>query len=173
MDFLQFMMETGVSDAGFSDSNYTWCNNRLNDKPKPFRFLNVWTTRAGLLDVIRKGWPRELAGPPLGVLASKLRIIKQILKGWSRETFGDIFQAMKEAERAVMEAEMVQEHDSSDQALCGLNEAREQLRTTLAIEEGFWRQKARVKWLKDGDCNSKYFHAVVAERRSKAILHQI
>ena len=27
-DFLQFMMEAGVSDAGFSGSNYTWCNNR-------------------------------------------------------------------------------------------------------------------------------------------------
>ncbi|XP_071923243.1 uncharacterized protein [Coffea arabica] len=146
---------------------------RLDNKPKPFRFLNVWTSRMGLLDVIQEGWPHDLTNPPLGVLAAKLRTIKQVLKGWSKESFGDIFQAVKEAERAVSEAEIAQEQDSSDQALRGLNDARERLRSTLAIEEGFWRQRARAKWFQDGDSNSKYFHVVVSERRSRAIIHRI
>ena len=36
------------------------------------------------------------------------------------------------------------------------------------MEEGFWKQKAKVKWLRDRDRNSKYFHAVVTKKRCKA-----
>nr|XP_027064499.1 uncharacterized protein LOC113690699 [Coffea arabica] len=146
---------------------------RFDHKPKPFRFLNVWTTKAGLRDVIRDAWSGEFGGSPLGSLASKLRAVKQALKGWSRDSFGDIFKAVKEAERAVQEAEVAQEQDSSDSVQRALNVARERLRVTLVVEEGFWKQKARVRWLKDGDRNTKYFHAVVAERRSRAIIHRI
>ncbi|XP_071912410.1 uncharacterized protein [Coffea arabica] len=162
LEFLQFMMEARVSDAGFSVSNYTWCNNRqgraqhlardpsnhapllmttstrLDNKSKPFRFLNVWTTKAGLLDVIRDSWSCPVSRQPLCVSEAKLRTIKQVLKGWSKESFGNIFRAVKEAERAMLEAEVAQEQDSSDPILHYLNEARKRLRSTLAIEEGFW-----------------------------------
>ena len=56
-------------------------SSRLDHKPKPFRFLNVWTTKAGLLDVIRDAWSGERGGAPLGILASKLRAVKHALKG--------------------------------------------------------------------------------------------
>ncbi|XP_071905984.1 uncharacterized protein [Coffea arabica] len=221
LEFGRFMLEAGVSDAGFSGSKYTWCNNRqgrarvwkrldrvllnlealqmgsnisvqhlardpsdhspllmsavtrLDNKPKPFHFLNVWTTKGGVLEVIRDAWSCELSGQPFGVLAAKLRTVKQALKRWPKESFGDIFKAVREAERAVREAKIAQEHDSSDHVLRDLNVARERLRATLATEEGFWKQKARVRWLKDGDRNTQYFHAVVAERRSRAIIHRI
>ena len=117
---------------------------RLDNKSKPFRFLNVWTTKAGLLDVIRDSWSCPVSRQPLCVLEAKLRTIKQVLKGWSKESFGNIFRAVKEAERAMLEVEVAQEQDSSDPILHDLNEARERLRSTLAIEEGFWRQKARA-----------------------------
>ncbi|RVW26228.1 Transposon TX1 uncharacterized 149 kDa protein [Vitis vinifera] len=34
-------------------------------------------------------------------------------------------------------------------------------------EEIHWRQKAKVKWVKDGDCNSKLFHKVANGRRNR------
>lgn len=41
---------------------------------------------------------------------------------------------------------------------CHLNEAYKE-------EEEYWSKKARVQWVKEGDKNSKFFHAVTAERR--------
>ena len=34
-------------------------------------------------------------------------------------------------------------------------------------EEIHWRQKAKVKWVKDRDCNSKLFHKVANGRRNR------
>ena len=33
------------------------------------------------------------------------------------------------------------------------------------MEETFWAQKARKDWIQKGDRNTKYFHALVKQRR--------
>lgn len=40
-------------------------------------------------------------------------------------------------------------------------------------EEEFWSRKARVKWLSEGDNNSRYFHAVTAKRRKMNRIDQL
>lgn len=40
-------------------------------------------------------------------------------------------------------------------------------------EEEFWSQKARINWLREGDRNTKYFHAATAERRKRNRLDAI
>ncbi|XP_071917289.1 uncharacterized protein [Coffea arabica] len=220
-DFLNFMALAGVSDAGFSGSRFTWCNNRsgtariwkrldrlllcgsamelpyqfmvqhlgrdpsdhaplllsvdtrLDNKPKPFRFLNIWTTHPDFLGVIKDCWVHPVNGSPLQVLASKLRNVKNALKQWSRTTFGDIFEGVRSAERVVTESETAYDLDPTEQRRSELHHARARLRRALVVEEGFWRQKARVKWLSDGDRNTKYFHSLVTERRRRAVIHRV
>jgi len=35
----------------------------------------------------------------------------------------------------------------------------------LIQEDAFWRQCAKVHWLRDGDLNTKFFHAAASSRR--------
>ena len=35
----------------------------------------------------------------------------------------------------------------------------------LIQEDAFWRQRAKVHWLRDGDLNTKFFHAAASSRR--------
>ncbi|KAL0410832.1 UNVERIFIED_CONTAM: hypothetical protein Slati_3672900 [Sesamum latifolium] len=35
----------------------------------------------------------------------------------------------------------------------------------LVQEEAFWKQKAGIKWVRDGERNTRYFHSVVTKKR--------
>ncbi|XP_071909708.1 uncharacterized protein [Coffea arabica] len=146
---------------------------RLDDKPRPFRFLNFWTMHKGFLDVVRACWTLPVSGPPMQVLALKLRGAKQALRQWSRQAFGDIFATVRGAEQEVMEAERRYDLDPTGMLRSELHQAQARLRYALSVEEDYWRQKARVKWLREGDNNTKFFHSVVAEKKRRAMIHRV
>nr|XP_027098875.1 uncharacterized protein LOC113718155 [Coffea arabica] len=148
-------------------------SSRLDNSPKPFRFLNCWTSHQSFLEVIRHNWQVDFMGDPLYVLAAKLRKLKKVLREWSKHEFGDIFEMVKVAEQEVIQAENCFDEDPSVQHQICLSERRARLIQAQANEDSFWRQKARIRWLADGDKNSKFFHATVAERRSKSVIHRI
>ncbi|XP_071928139.1 uncharacterized protein [Coffea arabica] len=126
-----------------------------------------------LLDIIRLCWGGSFLGPPLQRRAFKLREVKCQVQLWSRESFEDIFEGVRKAGREVLRVEGLFDNDPFEPNLIALQEVRAVLRNSLMIEEGYWRQKARVKWIWEGDKNSKYFHSVVAKRRAKAVIHRI
>lgn len=57
--------------------------------------------------------------------------------------------------------------------LIQLNQCQASYFRAMADEEAFWKQKARIKWLKEGDRNSRFFHATIQERRVRLRVSQI
>lgn len=54
-----------------------------------------------------------------------------------------------------------------------MKELKHQLKTAYQEEELFYSQKARCNWLREGDENSKFFHATVKGRRKKNTIQKI
>ncbi|XP_071918880.1 uncharacterized protein [Coffea arabica] len=116
---------------------------RMDNKPRPFRFLNLWTDRKDLLEVIRNAWQLECTGSPLRKLCSKLVKARRVIQEWNKEAFGNIFIAVQRAESDLLAAEnRVEEEDESGDAQSELQKAQAKLRLALSNEERFWSQKA-------------------------------
>lgn len=48
-----------------------------------------------------------------------------------------------------------------------ISEIQGQIKVLWKREEKYWFQRSRVKWLKGGDRNSKFFHASTVQRRER------
>lgn len=71
----------------------------------------------------------------------------------------DIYKKRKELQEATSDI-----RDGSWQHIrCIENE----LDNLLNCEEVYWNQRAHVEWLKEGDCNTKFFHLQASERKAR------
>ncbi|XP_041995797.1 uncharacterized protein LOC121745917 [Salvia splendens] len=77
-------------------------------------------------------------------LQLKLSRTKKLLKVWNREVFGNIIQNLKDAEQAVLEAQILYDSDPTPALRAEFSRVSAQLIITTKMEEEFWRQK-RVK----------------------------
>lgn len=71
---------------------------------------------------------------------------------------------MKKAEDKLLQAQIALEHCWTDGNYTAFNDAKEDLNHTLLMEETFWRQKSGIQWLKEGDKNTRFFHAVASKK---------
>ena len=98
---------------------------RSDNKPRPFRFLNIWTTKPELLEVIRQAWNQDVDGSPLRILCSKLLATRRAIQAWNKQHFGNIFDAVRSMEDAVQRAEEAVDHDVSEECQVELSKAQQ------------------------------------------------
>nr|XP_016453987.1 PREDICTED: uncharacterized protein LOC107778279 [Nicotiana tabacum] len=126
---------------------------------KSFRFLNFWTKHETFKDVVKENW--------------NLKKLKQALSTWRGATYGDIFQKIASLKEVVMVHERQFEVNHTQMNRQRLQQVQAEMIKYLALEEEFWRQKAGMLWFKDGDRNTKFFHAQVNGRRKRLKLSRI
>ncbi|XP_075496425.1 uncharacterized protein LOC142533502 [Primulina tabacum] len=190
-EFNTFILDSGLVDAGFEGVmvSVDWCDHfnsirvehlsrALSDHcpllvtvpvfargPSSFRFQRMWLRHHGFLQTVRLNWnlPCSLFGMPR--LFAKLKRLKFHLKWWNRDVFGNIFDKITEAERAVLSAEAACETDPSALNWTSLSDRIADLARVTAMEADFWKQKAACNWLEDGERNTKLFHNMVRKKR--------
>ncbi|VFQ64094.1 unnamed protein product [Cuscuta campestris] len=140
---------------------------------KPFRCQDFWFTHNNFLKVVKDNWTQQPMIGGMRGLVIKLKGLKATLKNWSRETFGDIFEAVKEAEFKAMKAQEEYEENPVDILRSIANKAQADLIVATNRETLFWKQKANIKWMELGDQNSSFFHSYVKSRRSNLKIRSI
>ncbi|KAM1059962.1 hypothetical protein ACFX15_023986 [Malus domestica] len=91
-------------------------------------------------------------------LQAKLKLLKPILKSWNLNVFGKV-NAKVDAARASLEAIQLEISTGgfSEDRYAAEIQAHSCLSQALIVQEKFWSDKARVRWLRDVDRNPSYF----------------
>lgn len=141
--------------------------------PKPFRVLNCWFQCHSFKSFVEKHWSEfRVEGWGAFVLKEKLKLLKTALRSWNSEVFGDMNVLRK---KLVLRINELDEKAESE----GINEDERSERHKAMME--FWKvsklnesilyQKSRVRWIKEGDMNTKYFHTLINwKRKSDSIV---
>ena len=135
--------------------------------PKPFRVFDCWLKDKSFDRIVKECWtntqPRGWGGYALKV---KIKKLKEVLKVWNKEQYGD---KLKKVQRIEADLNNLQDASTNRQLtsheLLTRRKLQEDLWLAAQSHESLMKQKARVKWIKEGDCNTCYFHLLMNSKR--------
>ena len=104
----------------------------------------------------------------------KLKFVKSKLKDLNKVAFGDLRERKIFILSDLGRINLIdQEGNLNLDLLSERTLRRRELEDLLLNEEVHWRQKSRVKWIKERDCNSKFFHRMTNGRRSRKFIKSL
>ncbi|KAI0496467.1 hypothetical protein KFK09_022784 [Dendrobium nobile] len=131
------------------------------------RFEEVWASYYGAKSVVSKYWRFGNCIDPVTSLNSKFKRTLKALYFWSKAKFKNINVLRDELKIEILELQNEEaEGRISDLKLQLLKFKINELNITLARLNSWWKQRAKAKWMEEGDSNSSFFHAFANARRN-------
>lgn len=132
-----------------------------------FIFQRMWMDHPDFKDMVTQIWAEEVRGSPSFKVAEKLRRLKLKLKRWNWDTFGDLNAKISHIQTKISEVEVKVQNSWTMEDDDNLRLCNNELRQALAWDAELSFHKTRTKGMQDGDRNTKFFHAVIRERRRR------
>lgn len=129
--------------------------------PKPFRFNNCWLEHADFRNFVEERWCElQINGLASFILKEKMKKLKDCLKRWNKEVFG-VFDL--NIDKLVKDMNVMEEAAASGDQIDveRVKSLSAQFWDQLKYKEILLAQKSRVKWIAEGDANTRYFHMCV------------
>ena len=142
--------------------------------PTPFRFENMWLQHPSFKENFRNWW-RGFQGNrwESHKFMRRLQSVKAKLKEWNKFSFGELNEKKKSILNDLANFDAIEQVGGLTSKLLSQRASRKwELEELILREEIHWRQKARVKWVKEGDCNSKFYHKVANGRRNRKYIKE-
>ena len=103
--------------------------------------------------------------PNMWSFQQNLKALKSKIKKWNKEEFGNIFQEKCRLEIRLHEIHTIRLNEGYSLDLLEERLVETQLEEREKQEELLWWQKSRIKWLREGEKNTKLFHHSVIQSR--------
>nr|XP_016504508.1 PREDICTED: uncharacterized protein LOC107822473 [Nicotiana tabacum] len=115
----------------------------------------------------------NVIGNAMWRLQCKLKTLSKNISQLSRNIIGNVKEQVSIWEAKVQALEELDilnntEHDREE-----LNKGHAEYVRWMGMQDSLLRQKARIKWFKDRDCNSKFFHNVLRDKRKRLQIYKI
>ena len=135
--------------------------------PKPFKTLDIWESDPTFKNVVKQSWHSYIGKcNPMIELKEKLKKLKFDLKLWNKEVFGNIGLKKQNLLQELHILDMKDDESNlGEDDMVRRTNLLSELRLLLHKESALLNQKARLKWIEQGDTNSKYFHSRIRWRR--------
>ncbi|CAN1159647.1 LINE-1 retrotransposable element ORF2 protein [Linum perenne] len=133
----------------------------------------MWCNHPSYTNIVQKSWSTPVYGSPLIRICKKLQLLKSKLKNLNRREYSDISKRVLEAERVMTHAQMNALHNPSPTAFDDSVTATDIWTNLCSAEESFYKQKARVLWITEGDKNTGYFHKSMKVRHARNFISAI
>ncbi|RVW48032.1 hypothetical protein CK203_089187 [Vitis vinifera] len=143
--------------------------------PTPFRFKNMWLQHPSFKESFGSWW-REFQGNGWEghKFMRKLQFVKAKLKEWNKASFGELSKRKKDILSYLANFDTLEQEGGLSHELLVQRALRKgKLKELILREEIHWRQKVRVKWVKEGDCNSNFFHKVANGKRNRKFIKEL
>lgn len=131
-----------------------------------FRFKEVWLTRDDFYRLVPVWWEElPTKGNNAITFAAKLRHCRKRMKKWCATHFYSISK-VKELSEDIQKLDILEEQQTlTDQQAARRKQLKLQVTKVIMEEEILWKTRAKQHWLKEGDGNTKFFHAMANGRR--------
>ncbi|KAJ9561536.1 hypothetical protein OSB04_006696 [Centaurea solstitialis] len=139
----------------------------------PFKFDNFLTNDPRFLEIVKEGWNMHVEGTFMFRVVEKLKALKTPLRRL-RSSYHGLSELVRSLHN---ELEIAQISADLDPHNVMLHEDIQALRGAYVQacrnEEQAARQRAKIRWLMEGDSNTKFFHQVVKEKRHVNHIHSV
>lgn len=136
---------------------------------KLFRFKRMWTLDESFSNNVRNWWtsPSNIRDGVTN-LVTRLRLMRSECKKWSRTHFGSINKIKIELLNNIRTLDIVEEdRDLTMSERADRLALKNEYQQILRKEEIMWKQRSKVRWLKEGDYNTKFFHRAACFKHKK------
>ncbi|XP_073363058.1 uncharacterized protein [Aegilops tauschii subsp. strangulata] len=140
-----------------------------------FRFELFWTKLEGFDEAVREAWTcSDDMVDPYKRLDALLRNTTSYLQARGQKKVGNVKLLMRVANWVIHKLDIAQERRMLGSEELWLRRSLKQALLGLAaLERTIDRQRSRMKWLKQGDANTKLFQAFANGRRAKNFIMHI
>ncbi|GJR86259.1 RNA-directed DNA polymerase, eukaryota, reverse transcriptase zinc-binding domain protein [Tanacetum coccineum] len=176
LEFQECLEEIEVEDINWTGLHFTWIQSRQDpssgilkkiDKILAFRFTNFVADKPEFKQLLKEHWNMSIKGCNLYKLVKRTKNMNIHMKklAWKK---GNLFCRTEEWKDKLKEIQTKVDADPHNADL--INEEAMILKEYCEVvsdEEKFLFQQAKIDWLKDGDRNTKFFHAYLKSRRNR------
>ncbi|KAL3819736.1 hypothetical protein ACJIZ3_005641 [Penstemon smallii] len=126
-----------------------------------FKFEAMWLTSDECKQVVENSWQTEVSNGTNGRIWNKIERCTKDLKGWSISNFGEVTNRVRKLKKKI---HALRSGPISKRSRCLEKDLKSELEDLLDKEDLMWRQRSKVHWLKEGDKNTRFFHAKASAR---------